>query len=432
MPAPAPAPDRRRVIPDDDDGPPVIVVGAGLAGLCCARRLHERGVPVSVLEASDGVGGRVRTDLVDGFLLDRGFQVLLTAYPEARSQLDFRGLELHRFEPGALVRTGGRTVRVSDPLRRPRAALGTALAPVGSPLDKLKLVRFRHRITSVPVPGLFRSPDMTARQALEAEGFSARMIDRFFAPLFGGVLLDRTLSASRRQFDFVFRMFAVGDVVLPTRGMGAIPEQLAGRLPDGMVELNTPVESVSEGEVVLRSGERRPARAVVVAADGPSAARLLGLPDPGSVPATCVYFAAAEAPVHEPMIMLDGDGTGPVNNLCVPSAVVPTYAPPGQSLVSAAVLGDQKDDEDLVEAVRAQLTGWFGEAVRGWRHLRTYVIEHAQPPQPPGRLEPPERPVRIRPGLYAAGDHLDNASINGAMASGRRAAEAVLDQLASA
>jgi hypothetical protein len=170
---------------------------------------------------------------------------------------------------------------------------------------------------------------------------------------------------------------------------------------------------------------------VVVATDGPNAAKLLGLPDPGSVPATCVYFAASAAPVTERLIILNGEGEadGPVNNLCVPSVIAPTYAPPGQALVSAAVLGRHDDEAGLVEAVRAQLTGWFGGAVAGWRHLRTYTIEHAQPPQPPGRLEPPERPVIVKPGLFVAGDHIDNASINGAMASGRRVADAVMAEL---
>ena len=296
-------------------------------------------------------------------------------------------------------------------------------------MDKLRVVALRRRVTSVPLSGLFRSPDISAREALAAAGFSERIVERFFAPLFGGVLLDRGLSASRRMFDFVFRMFAVGDVVLPTRGMGAIPEQLANRLPAGTVELGAEVGAVERGAVTLAGGERREGAAVVVATDGPTAAKLLGpgtLAAPASLAASCVYFAAERAPVDEPLIVLDGDGDGPVNHLCVPSEIAPTYAPPGASLVSAAVLGEGGDPGDLVARVRAQLEGWFGADVRAWRHLGTYRIEHAQPAQPPGRLEPPERPVRVGPGLYAAGDHLDNASINGALTSGRRAAEAVL------
>jgi phytoene dehydrogenase-like protein len=193
------------------------------------------------------------------------------------------------------------------------------------------------------------------------------------------------------------------------------------------------VTAVGDGSVLLADGERLPARAVVVATDGPTASELLGgePPAPGSVAARCLYFAADTAPVDEPVIVLDGDGQGPVNNLCVPSAVAPTYAPPGAALISAAVVSRPglPKGPDLEAAVLGQLADWFGSGVVAWRHLKTYHIPHAQPAQPPGALDPPERPVRLRPGLYVCGDHRDNASINGALASGRRAADAVLEDL---
>jgi phytoene dehydrogenase-like protein len=172
---------------------------------------------------------------------------------------------------------------------------------------------------------------------------------------------------------------------------------------------------------------------VVVATDGPTAAGLLGGEPaaPASVAASCLYFATERAPVDEPVIMLDGDGAGPVNNLCIPSAVAPTYAPPGAALVSAAVLDRPglPKGPDLEAAVLGQLADWFGSAVVGWRHLATYHIPHAQPAQPPGTLDPPQRSVRLRRGLYVCGDHRDNASIDGALASGRRTADAVLEDL---
>src|ERR687895_419025 len=293
----------------------VYVVGAGLAGLRCARRLHEKGVAATVLEAADGVGGRVRTDRVDDFLLDRGFQVLLTAYPEARDALDYRELELHPFYPGAMVRTGGKLVTVADPFRRRWGGLRTALAPVGGLGDKLKVAKLRRRVTSGSLEELFARPETTTREALAADGLSEEIVDR--------------------------------------------------------------------------------------------------------------------APVDEPVIVLDGDGQGPVNNLCVPSAVAPTYAPSGAALISAAVIDRPglPKGPDLEAAVLGQLADWFGTGVVAWRHLKTYHIPHAQPAQPPGALDPPERPVRLRPGLYVCGDHRDNASINGALASGRRTATAVLEDL---
>jgi hypothetical protein len=153
------------------------------------------------------------------------------------------------------------------------------------------------------------------------------------------------------------------------------------------------------------------------------------VPAPGSRPVTCLYFAAEKAPLEEPILVLDGDAGGPVNNLCVPSRVAPTYAPAGAALVSASVVGGAASDAGdpaLEAAVRKQLEGWFGAGVRGWRHLRTCHIRHAQPEQRPGWLEPVEREVRLESGLFVCGDHRDTASLHGAMLSGRRAAEAVL------
>ena len=412
-----------------EDG--VHVVGAGLAGLACARRLHAKGVAATVLEAADGVGGRVRTDHLDGFLLDRGFQALLTAYPEARQALDYRELELHPFEPGALVWTGGRFVRVADPFRRPGQALRTALAPVGGLGDKLRVAALRRRLAAGTVEELFARPETSTREALAGAGFSEQIVERLFRPLAGAVLLDRELATSSRLFEFAWRMLSQGEAALPARGIGAIAEQLAGTLPPGTVRLGTRVAAVEPGKLILAGGERLAARAVVVATDGPRAAELLGEPAaPDSVAAACLYFATDRAPLDEPLVALDGEGRGPVNNLCVPSAVAPTYAPPGQALVAAAVVGpDARRGADLEPAVLAQLADWFGSAVIGWRHLRTYRVAHARPAQPPGVLDPPRRPVRVRPGLYVCGDHRDHASIDGALASGRRAADALVEDL---
>jgi phytoene dehydrogenase-like protein len=269
-------------------------------------------------------------------------------------------------------------------------------------------------------------PETTALERLRGEGFSEEMIDLFFRPFFGGVLLDRGLSASSRMLDFVFRMMAEGDVAIPSRGMGALPDQLAGRLAEGTLGLGARVTSVAPREVRLESGEILTARSVVVAAEGPEAARLTGrLPAPASRSVTCLYFAADRAPIEEPILILDGEGRGPVNNLCFPSQVAPSYAPAGAVLASATVLEGPRDPERLQSAVREQLTSWFGPEVGGWRHLRTFRIAHAQPDQSPPALDPPERPVALDDGLFVCGDHRDTASLHGALVSGRRAAEAV-------
>jgi phytoene dehydrogenase-like protein len=411
-----------------------VVVGAGLAGLACARRLAEAGTDCEVLEASDAVGGRVRTDEVDGFLLDRGFQVLLTAYPEARRVLDYGALGLRAFYPGALVQTGGRFHKLSDPWRHPFDAVSLLFSPVGSFADKARIAALRHHVGVGSWDDLAARPETSTLEALRRAGLSRTVIDRFFRPFLGGVLAGRDLTASSRMFDFVFRAFAHGDVCLPSRGIGAIPAQLRAGLAGDAVRLGAAVERVEDGGVVLAGGEQLAARSVVIATEAGAAARLAGLGTaPGGRGLTCVYFAAERAPQAEPILMLDGDGAGPVNSVAVPSVVAPGYAPPGAALVSASVLGvPPLDDAALEAAVRAQLVRWFGAGVARWRHLRTYRIPFAQPEQAPPALTPWRRDVRVRPGLYVCGDHRDNASINGALESGRRAAEAVLEDLAAA
>jgi phytoene dehydrogenase-like protein len=407
---------------------PVLVVGAGLAGLCCARTLHRAGTAVSVLEASDAVGGRVRTDRVDGFLLDRGFQILLTAYPEARAVLDYRALELRAFAPGAVVRFRGRFHRVADPMRAPFAALGGVFSPIGTLQDRIRVLKARSTLRGMTDEEIFRRPEVTAREAMRRWEFSKSMIERFFRPLFGGILLDLDLTASSRMFEFAFRMLALGGNALPAAGMQAIPEQIAAGLPAGAVRLGARVSRVARDGVVLESGESIAASAVVIATDGPGAAALTGeIHAPASRAQTVLYFDAPRSPVEGPWLVLDGESRGPVTNLAVPSAVAPGYAPSGRHLVSAVVVGDLPEtDEQLVRDVRIQMHSWFGEQVDAWRHLRTYRVLHAQPAQPVGSLEPPARPVRLESGIFVCGDHRDTASIQGAMVSGRRAAEAAL------
>ena len=411
---------------------PVLIVGAGMAGLCCAADLTAAGVPVRIIEASDAVGGRVRTDVVDGFLVDRGFQVLLTAYPELRRRCDLDALDLRPFAPGAMVWFGESGHVVSDPLRDPRQIWSTLTAPIGSPLDKARIALLRHRVRRRHPVELLQGPEMTTAAALREAGFSDRIIQRFFRPLVGGIQLDPDLTASRRMFDVIFRMLADGDAVVPAAGMGALPAQLARSLPAGSLELSIPVTAVTPGKVTVpgpggRSLNLR-ARAVVVATDGPVAADLLSLPAVGSRAVGSVWFAASSLPeglAKNRYIILDGSAQGPALNVAVMSAVAPTYAPVGQHLIAAAAPGIV--GATLEEDVRSQLRRWWGPEVDRWQVLASHRIAHGQP-----RLGPPLHPVQnqmVDEGLFVCGDHRDTPSIQGAMYSGRRAAVQVLSWL---
>ena len=408
----------------------VLIIGAGLAGLMCAKRLAERGISCQVLEGSDDIGGRIRTDKVDGFLLDRGFQVFQTAYPVCLKQLDYDALELHSFYPGALVRFEGRFHLVSDPIRRPWEMFRTLFTPIGTLSDKLKVARLRHALTAQRSRSVREQPERSTLDALRAYGFTNAIIERFFRPFLGGVFLDPQLETSERIFEYVMRMFALGDTAIPAAGMSKIPKQLAGYLPAGSIRLGARVASVEASCVTLASGERITGKAIVVATDLAQVAQLFPeLPVRHSRGVTCLYYAAKVTPLKGPYLVLNGEPDGPVNNLCVLSEVCPSYAPPEQSLISVSVLGTPPREDALLDKdVRAQLTYWFGAQVSDWRLIRSYRIPHAQPEQKPGFQEAFAR-TPIRPGIYLCGDYREMATIEGAMVSGLRTGDAVTSSL---
>ena len=346
----------------------------------------------------------------------------LTAYPELVRQFDLDALRLQRFDPGALVWRQGKGSAVSDPFRAPATTVSTLLSPIGSLGDKLRIARLRAKLRRVDPARLLAGSDVATGIALREAGFSETIIQRFFRPLVGGIQLDPTLGDSRRMFDLIFRMLADGDAAVPAGGMQQIPNQLAARLPDGTVRLGATVASTTPRSVAVVDADDMSASAVVVATDGPTASALLGLAPIESKAAGCVYFAADEPPTDSKMVILDGTGIGPVLNAAVMSNVAPTYAPAGKHLVVAALPGTIEGDLDAL--ARRQLRDWWGAQVDGWEHLATYRIAHGQPTQRPPFA--PKRTVMLPDGRFVCGDHRDTASIQGALFSGRRCAEAVL------
>jgi phytoene dehydrogenase-like protein len=416
-----------------------IVIGAGLAGLACARELVRAGRQVLVVEAADRVGGRVATDTVDGFRIDRGFQVYLDAYPEGRRQLDLAALGLGCFEPGALVAEGGRLRGVSDPWRRPLAAVGSILSGSVSIADGLRTARLRSecvravRNGTADPGGVRPGAERSTRQELIARGFSEDFIRRFFEPFFGGVFLERSLDTSAAVFQFTFAMFALGRACLPRGGMDSIPKQLAADLPGGTILLDTAAKRVQPGLVVLADGREFAARHVVVATEGSAAAALLPEEHRGAGASRgwkatrMAAFAATRSPLSSPTVVVSAEDGGPIDNVTVPSDVAGGYAPPGAAVVYVSIRQDwQEGDGDLHDAVRRQAAGWFGQSAHAWRHLKTVRVDHALPDESPAARKSRRGSSRLAPGLFICGDHCTTASINGALASGRACAEAVL------
>jgi len=408
-----------------------IIVGAGLAGLTCAKVLRERGAEVAVFEASDGVGGRVRTDEHNGFLLDRGFQVYFTSYPVAGRHLDYEALDFRDFDRGAIVRRGAEMSILSDPLRDPRDLVPSLLSDAATLGDKLRTLEMVARMSKGrrSAGAEDGETDISTLEHLKTAGLSDRYIDSFFRPFYGGITLNRELTTSARILRFTLWMLASGRTVVPALGMGEIPRQLASRLPEGAVRLNNPVEDfLREGERVVgvrSTGEEHEADAVLVATDAPTAGDLTGEAVPeGSVGEVCIYYETDGLGSGKKILLNAEDGAF-VNNAMEMSNISEKYAPPGRHLLYAVALtGMDLPDRELYRRGIEDLSRWCPGA--DFRPLDLRRIPYGQFAQPPGiHSTLPENRTRT-PGLVLAGEYTEDASINGSMLSGEKAAGAVI------
>ncbi|MFD3548276.1 NAD(P)/FAD-dependent oxidoreductase [Streptomyces sp. NPDC058655] len=404
----------------------VVVVGAGLAGLACARDLAAGGVPVQLLEAGDAVGGRVRSDRVHGCVIDRGFQVFNTSYPQVKARMDLRALRLSPFTPGVVTHTGdGRLRRLVDPGRRPREARDLLAAGV-SPRDLAALGALSARDVFAPAALLRRSGrERTTGAALRRAGFSERFVEEFFRPFLAGVFLEDELETSSRVFHLVWRSMLRGTLCLPADGIGAVPRQLADGLPPGAVRLETAVTALTDDGVLTEGHGELPAAAVVVATGPGVAGRLLPslTPPPYRTVTTC-YHLAPDLRGRGPDLVTDVARR--FLNTCVLSEVSPGYAPAGLSLVATSVLGAAAPGTG--KALLGPLAEVYGAQTSGWEEVAVRTVEEALPAMT--APWPLSRSTRLEPGRYVCGDHRATGSVQGALASGARAAREVLADLA--
>ncbi|NUP37180.1 MAG: FAD-dependent oxidoreductase [Streptomyces sp.] len=406
--------------------PDVLVIGAGVAGLACAHDLLGAGLDVSVTEVSDGVGGRMRSDRVEGFVVDRGFQVFNTSYPQVKRRLSLRGLGLRPFTPGFLAHTSAGRLRLSDPTRRPRSLPDLLPGRLAGPRDLAALGLLSARDMLAPAGLVKGTEERTTRTALAESGFSDAFVERFFRPFLSGVFLEDELETSSRFFHLVWRSMLRGTLCLPTAGIGAVPGALAAALPTGTVHLETAVTGLTDDGALTASGAELPARAVVVATGpAPAAGLLPTLHLPAYRTVTTYYHVAPHSPLGEPTLLVDERRR--FLNTCVVSEVVPQYAPVGSALVATSVLG--ADPGHREPAVREALAEAYGTDTAGWDLLTTRTVPEALPAMPPP--QPLTRTTRVSPGRYVCGDHRATGSVQGALASGARAAREVLRDLRS-
>jgi phytoene dehydrogenase-like protein len=417
----------------------VVVVGGGLAGLVAARHLASGGLDVTLFERDDRVGGRVRSDQHEGFTLDRGFQVLFSAYPGVVAELDRDALSLRSFAPGAILARPGERTTVADPFADVAAGIETLFNRDITLGDKLRVLRLRRDMLGTPVEGLLDGEDRSIETYLRDRGFSERFRERFVAPFYGGITLDRSLSSSAAIFEYTFKMLAQGTAAVPAEGMGAIPTQLADRARDNgaHVETDTTVEDVTpDGHrvTVQTEAETVETGAAVVATDPRAARELTGCETVPTAGRGCVtqYFSLPEQQRLDTggRLLLNVADPRP-NQIAVLSDAAPEYAPEGSHLLSATFLGEQpQGDEALGEEARETLAAWYPEnSFARLELLRTDRIDFAQFPQPPGFRA--DLPAVDEPAgqVYLAGDYTEWSSIQGAMESGRRVAQTVKQTL---
>ncbi len=400
----------------------ILIIGGGITGLMCAASLQSQGRECVLLEAGDRLGGRIRTEIHQDFLLDVGFQVYLTSYENGLPFLMNSELGLGSFKPGAVFLDGDQIQCMGDPFRDPSSLSSTLQCRSATLSDKWKIYKLSQRLKRTSDEILWNMPEFTTDQYLLNQGFSESIIEKFFRPFFGGVFLDDQLSVSSRLFEYLFKRFAMGLACLPAGGMQAIPQALSRHIASDSIKLNTKAESLENDSVVTAGGDQYSARKIVVALDEPAACDLLNLPKNCESLSTHVYYySTRRKDVSNPSIFLNSSGAGPIQHLCFPSYVQRSYAPEGYHLVSVTLKPSElgRHYELSPKSVKHEAQKLLQLNYTDWEFLKSFRVPKALPmmksiPGPGFR--------KWSENVWQAGDYLSFPSTNGALLSGKMVA----------
>jgi phytoene dehydrogenase-like protein len=408
--------------------PIITIIGAGISGLTAAVYLHRKGFKIKILEASDRAGGRIKTDLVDGFRLDKGFQVLLTEYPETKALLDYEKLNLKRFLPGATVLYENGQFEIADPFRRPSALFSTVFAPVGTLKDKINTFLLKNKLVKISVPSIFNQTETETILQLKKYGFSVKMIDRFYKPFFSGIFLENDLTTSSNMFDFVMKMFSEGDAALPELGMEEIPKQLIAMLPKDSIQYNIKVNAIENNKIICENGKIVETETIIIATEAIGlASNYIPKNKQDFHQVTNVYFEAKIPPTQKAVVVLNAAANKKwASNLTVLTNVSKKYSSDERVLISVSLNGNPTvDDETLAKNMQLELKNWYGNQVNDWKIIKVYRINYALPNQKKVTNEVLNSELELDKNVFICGDHLMNGSINAAMKSGRLVAELI-------
>ncbi|MDO1500558.1 FAD-dependent oxidoreductase [Winogradskyella maritima] len=409
------------------EGYKIHIIGAGISGLLAAKTLEAKGYRPIVIEATDRVGGRVKTDIVEGYQLDHGFQVLLSAYPKAMEHLDFEALNLQEFLPGATIFKNGTSTTIGDPLRHLSLLLPTLTSSVGSLSDKLKILKLNLSLKRKSIDAIFKSETTTTLAYLENKGFSNEMINHFFRPFFSGIFLEPDLRTSSRMFEFVYKMFGEGLATLPKEGIGAIPSQLKSQLKTTEFKFNTEVEAVEDDRVIFKDGSEAATHFTIVTANTSKLISNLNNQEVSWKSCQNLYFEVASRSIKKPLIGLISDKDALINNIFFHNSLSASSKGSYELLSVTVVKTHNYSEDQLLDIVIEELQ--FRCGIEIMRHLKTYDISKALPDMDHLHCDMSPTETLLKPTIVLAGDYLLNGSLNAAMISGERAAQGVIAQL---
>ncbi|WP_192349545.1 NAD(P)/FAD-dependent oxidoreductase [Algoriphagus sp. Y33] len=403
-----------------------VIIGAGVAGLVAALELEKSGYSPVILEGSEGIGGRMKTDELDGFLLDHGFQVILTAYPEAKKYLDFSALNLKYFEPGAVIFGRKKTFIVSDPLRNPLKIVNMAFSHVGSFYDKVKMFNLTQRLKKKTIDEIFNELSVPTHRYLRDYGFTEQIITNFFIPFFRGIFLEKDLKTSSRMFEFVFKMFSEGMGAVPAKGIIEIPNMLRNQLATTKILFNSKVINVQGTEIHLENGESIQADKIIIATQPDKFMKQLKGQFVKSQSVITLYFSLYKSFIARPMLGLIPGNNHLINNLVFMTDVSEAYSQNEKALLSVSILDTDLPEKALIRAVQKELESISQIKAEYFKFLKLYLIPYALPQVEDVKDRITFTECKMTDHVFLAGDYLLNGSINAAMASGRLAAEAVV------
>jgi len=406
------------------------IIGAGVSGLIAARVLENYGYHPVVIEATDRVGGRVKTDVIDCYQLDHGFQVLLTAYPAVKKHLDYEALDLQKILPGASIFKSSGQKTIGDPLRNISLLISTLLSGIGNLSDKLKILKLNQKLKKKTMSAIFSDREQSTLSYLENLGFSKEIIADFFMPFFSGIFLETKLETSSRMFEFVYKMFGEGDATIPKAGIEAVPKQLLNNLKTTTFKYNTKVRSLKNGEITLNDGTQLESHYTIVATEASGLVSNLKNQSTEWKSCTTLYFETETRVINKKLIGLIPKSGTLINNIFYNSSLESALKPKNK-LLSVTVINDQNlSHEALIEAVQTELKAYCG--ITTTKFIKLYRIPKALPKLRNLKYAMMPSETRLTNGLFLAGDIQLNASLNAAMISGERAALGVIESITSA